>query len=163
AGVCSMPATVTLTEETILRVAPDDKAAQAGRDLVRKNSFLKLGISSDGTWLLAQCKGSGASPYEVSVDLADETTPIGRCTCPSRKFPCKHALGLMFAYLQAPETFAEREPAVDLTAKRDKQVQRAQKKTDTPAAPRKVNQAALTKKIAAQRDGLDLLEKLLVD
>ena len=39
------------------------------------------------------CKGSGANPYQVAVDIAG---PAYKCSCPSRKIPCKHALGLLF-------------------------------------------------------------------
>jgi hypothetical protein len=162
-GAVLMPATSTLTEETVHRVAPDAGALQNGRDLVRKRSFLDLRVSPDGTWLMAQCKGSGKSPYEVSVDLGNEGAPVSRCTCPSRKFPCKHGLGLMLAYVAAPETFTEREPPAELTARREKQAERAQKKAAGETTPRKVNQAAVAKKAAAQREGLDLLEKLLID
>lgn len=69
----------------------------------------------------------------------------------------------MLAYLADPVRFAETEPPAELVAKREKQVERAQKKATTEAAPRKVNKAALAKKATAQREGLDLLEKLLVD
>src|SRR5207249_1999767 len=86
-----------------------------------------------------------------------------RCTCPSRKFPCKHGLGLMLAYVGAPGKFAEREPPAELVAKREKQVARAEKKAAGDTTPRKVNQAAVAKKAGAQREGLDLLEKLLLD
>ena len=154
----------TLTTEAVHRLAPDDKALQAARDLVRKQSFRDLGRSADGTWLMGRCQGSAV--YEVSVDLEPESGPVGRCSCPSRKFPCKHALGLMLAYLDAPGGFAAREPAAELVAKREKQAQKAPKPAEeasAPAAPRKVNAAALAKKVAAQREGLDLLETLLLD
>lgn len=158
-----MPATIALTEDTVHRIAPDAAAVQAGRGLLRKRSFKELAVSPDGTWLLAKCQGSGKEPYEVSVDLAADA-PVGRCTCPSRKLPCKHALGLMLAFLDNPSTFTEQAPPAELTAKRDKQAARAQQQAEgKPAAPRKVNKAALEKKTAAQREGLDLLEKLMVD
>jgi hypothetical protein len=158
-----MPATLTLTEDGVHRVAPDDKAVQNARDLLRKKKFRNLGVSADGTWLLGECQGSAREPYAVSVDLSTESAPVGRCTCPSHKFPCKHALGLMLAYATGSDAFAEREPPAELLAKREKQTQRAQKQAAGPAAPRKVNQAALAKKAVTQREGLDLLEKLVTD
>ena len=159
-----MPTTLSLTEDTIQRVAPDTESVQAARGLLKKNSFLDLGISADQTWLLGRCKGSGKQPYEVSVDLADSSNPTCRCNCPSRKFPCKHGLGLMLLYLQSADKFSEREPSAELLAKREKKAARDQKKVEGgEAAPRKVNKAALAKKAAAQRDGLDLLEKLVID
>jgi hypothetical protein len=159
-----MPATLSLREDTIHRIAPDSDAVTAARGLLRKNSFLNPGISADQTWLLGRCKGSGKQPYEVSVDLADPSNPTCRCNCPSRKFPCKHGLGLMLLYLESTDKFSEREPAAELLAKREKKTARDQKKAEGgEAAPRKVNKAALAKKASAQRDGLDLLEKLVID
>jgi len=164
-----MPTTLTLTEEAALRLAPDVDAIKAARDLLRKKSFIQPAVSADGTWLLAQCKGSGKDPYQVSIDLQDQTNPTFRCSCPSRKFPCKHGVGLLLLYSLEGDKFATREPSEDLQAKREKKAAREKKKeedadaTAAPAAPRKVNKAAQTKKVAAQRDGLDLLEKLVVD
>jgi hypothetical protein len=166
-----MPRSVTLTEETVQRWAPDDQVLQAGRDLVRTKSFLNPATATDGTWLMAQCKGSGKTPYEMSVDVWVESAPVGRCTCPSRKLPCKHCIGLMFLYLEKPESFGEREPSADLLAKREKATAKAKKKTTADgegedsgsAKPPKVNLRALAKKMQAQKDGLDLLEKLLID
>jgi hypothetical protein len=160
-----MTTTLTFTEDAVHRFAPDDDSLKAARDLIRKKSFLKPGISSDSTWLLGQCKGSGKNPYEVSVDLADQSLPTFRCNCPSRKFPCKHGLGLLLLYVQSPAQFDSREPDEDLLSKREKKVARAEKKKTEDGAekPKKVNVAALAKKVAAQREGLDLLEKLVVD
>ncbi|HWG44440.1 MAG TPA: SWIM zinc finger family protein [Gemmataceae bacterium] len=154
----------TLVEDTIHRAAPDNDSVQTARGLLKKNSFQDLGISADQTWLLGRCKGSGKEPYQVSVDLADPSSPTCRCNCPSRKFPCKHGLGLMLLYLASPDKFKPKEPPAELLAKREKKVVRDQKKAEGgETAPRKVNKAALTKKAGAQRDGLDLLEKLVVD
>ena len=159
-----MPTTLSFSEDTIHRVAPDSEAVTAARGLLRKNSFLDPGISADQTWLLGRCKGSGKQPYEVSVDLADPSSPTCRCNCPSRKFPCKHGLGLMLLYLESADKFTKREPADELLAKREKKAVRDQKKAEGgETAPRKVNKAALAKKASAQRDGLDLLEKLVID
>jgi hypothetical protein len=158
-----MTTTLSFTEDAVQRLAPDDDSYKSARDLIRKKSFLKPGISADATWLLGQCKGSGKNPYEVSVDLQDQSQPTFRCNCPSRKFPCKHGLGLLLLYAQSPDQFTTREPAEDLLAKREKKATRDAKKADEPAKPKKVNVAALAKKVQAQREGLDLLEKLVVD
>src|SRR5262249_5378234 len=120
-----MPATLSLTEDAVHRLAPDTDAVQAARGLIRKKSFLSPGISADATWLLAECQGSGRTPYEVSIDLADPSSPTFRCTCPSRKFPCKHGLGLLLLYAQSPEQFGTQEPSEELLAKREKKAARA--------------------------------------
>ena len=152
-----------LTEGTVLRLAPDDQVLTDGRGLIRKNSMSNLGVSADGTWLLGECKGSTKEPYKVSADLANPDSPMARCSCPSRKFPCKHGVALMLLYAQDAGKFGPREPDEALLAKRDKAAARAEKKGDEATQPKKVNTAAQAKKVKAQRDGLDLLEKLLVD
>jgi hypothetical protein len=42
-----------------------------------------------------ECRGSAAVPYRTAVDLAG---PAYQCSCPSRKFPCKHALALLLLW-----------------------------------------------------------------
>jgi hypothetical protein len=48
-----------------------------------------------GAALWGLCKGSGAKPYQTVVDLSG---PAYKCSCPSRKFPCKHALSLLLLW-----------------------------------------------------------------
>ena len=48
-----------------------------------------------GSVLFGECRGSGSKPYLACVNL---TEPAYRCSCPSRKFPCKHALGLLLLW-----------------------------------------------------------------
>src|SRR5437667_11848895 len=122
-----MPA---LSEDTALRMAPDDQVLTDGRGLIRKNSMSNLGVSADGTWILGECKGSAKLPYQVSVDLADTSNPLARCSCPSRKFPCKHGMALMLLYAQTPDNLGSREPVEGLLCKRDKAVDRAQKQAE---------------------------------
>jgi len=43
-------------------------------------------------------QGSGSRPYRTVIDIADSTGPAYQCSCPSRKFPCKHALGLFLLW-----------------------------------------------------------------
>src|SRR5688572_2706271 len=108
----------TYTEEDVGRWAPEPGAVSAARSVQRK--FTSLGVSADGTWLLGQCQGSGKEPYSVSVDLANADSPTFRCNCPSRKFPCKHGLGLVLCWIADAKKFKEQEPSADLLAKREK-------------------------------------------
>jgi hypothetical protein len=45
--------------------------------------------------LWGECKGSAARPYQAAVDLSG---PAYKCSCPSRKIPCKHALALLLLW-----------------------------------------------------------------
>ncbi|MFC8047133.1 SWIM zinc finger family protein [Nocardia sp. NPDC057353] len=79
------------SEEQVAAAAPDQSSLAAARKLGRK---LAETVAHD-TALAGVCAGSGRTPYRVVVDLAG---PAFRCSCPSRKFPCKHALALLLAW-----------------------------------------------------------------
>ena len=130
--------------------------------MVLKNKFTRLNVSEDGTILFGQCQGSGKEPYHCSCDFARPEQPTHRCSCPSRQFPCKHCLGLMYAFVQGKPFPAAAVPE-DLQAKREKVQARAEKKQVEADKPRQVNKGALAKKIKAQLDGIDVLERLTRD
>lgn len=73
--------------------ATDAGSLAAARRLARPGPW--SGCGSTDILLWGQCQGSGRTPYQVSVDL---TVPAWRCSCPSRKFPCKHALALLLLW-----------------------------------------------------------------
>src|SRR5947208_1355891 len=77
------------TADQVLALAPDDSSRKAGARLATPAPWTGTGTAGAAVWGL--CKGSGSRPYQTAVDLSG---PAFRCTCPSRKFPCKHALGL---------------------------------------------------------------------
>ena len=59
--------------------------------------------------------------------------------------------------------FGTREPADDLVAKREKKVAAEERKKFGPGAPKREKKSAADKQLAAQRDGLEVLDRLLVD
>lgn len=158
---------IALTEAFVDSLAPNLAAAKNGRDLVKKNKLSSLHRSQGGELLFGECAGSGSSGYQCSADFVVPDKPVFRCSCPSRQFPCKHGLGLLYAYTGGRE-FTVAEVPADLEAKREKaeqrQVQKAKAEAEGDSAeatkPRKVNKSALAKKIASQLEGLELLEKL---
>jgi hypothetical protein len=142
--------------------ATNAAAIKNARGVVIKKKLVGLFKSADGALLFGECKGSGAENYRPSADFSDATKPVYRCTCPSHQFPCKHALALLYAYVQGTP-FVEKEVPADITEKRSKIQQRVEKKKVEADAPRKVNTSALKKKIQAQLEGLGLLESLVND
>jgi len=88
----------------ITALAPDASSLKGARGVSSPTKWQAAGLHDEVLWGL--CKGSGKNPYQVCVDL---TEPAYRCSCPSRKFPCKHALGLLL--LWAESTTAD--PAAD--------------------------------------------------
>ena len=151
---------MALTEQFILLQAPNAAAAANGQKLSRGGKFSSLHRDAEGTLDWAECAGSGKSPYRVSVDWTDPGAPVCRCSCPSRQFPCKHALGLLYEQL-AGKSFETAEIPQDLADKRAKQAARAVKKeTAGPPKPKRTNAAAQTKRITRQLEGLDMAEKM---
>ena len=149
-------------ESFVDATAPNAEAAKNGRGLILKKKFNSLNISPDGDLLFGECQGSGKVPYQCSTDFARPEQPTFRCTCPSRQFPCKHSLGLMYAFAQK-KPFTEAEPPADLQAKREKLAVRKEKQAEEATKPKQVNVAALGKKVKAQLDGIDTLAKLTND
>ncbi|MEU3931770.1 SWIM zinc finger family protein [Streptomyces sp. NPDC029044] len=106
---------VRWTADQVLALAPDAASRKAGSKLGAAGPWSEAGSSDEGTvWGL--CKGSGSKPYQTVVDIADAAGPAYKCSCPSRKFPCKHALGLLLLWAadeaavppgQAPEWAAQ--------------------------------------------------------
>src|SRR3712207_3368213 len=84
-----------LTVDGITALAPDAKVAAAGRRLGVPRSWEGHGRSTEALW--GECRGSAV--YQVRVDLSDLAV---KCSCPSRKHPCKHGIGLLFLHLETP-------------------------------------------------------------
>ncbi|WP_433452013.1 SWIM zinc finger family protein [Streptomyces sp. CA-142005] len=87
---------VRWTAEQVLSLAPDAASRTAGGKLGTAGPWSEAGSGEGTVWGL--CKGSGSRPYQTVVDLADAAGPAYKCSCPSRKFPCKHALGLLLLW-----------------------------------------------------------------
>jgi hypothetical protein len=84
--------TVRWTADQVLALAPDAASVAAGRKQADAR-WTDEGGSDATVW--GYCQGSGQRPYQVAVDPSG---PAYKCTCPSRKFPCKHALGLLLRW-----------------------------------------------------------------
>lgn len=90
---------MSLSLEQVAQMAPDSGSVAAGKKLMALKSWEHLGHSSEALWGL--CRGSAL--YQVKVDLSN----LGyHCSCPSRKFPCKHVLGLMMLFAGSPDAVA---------------------------------------------------------
>src|SRR5215467_3793211 len=92
---------MSLTLQRIEGLAPDQESLAAARKLLKPSSWPTLAEGEGLIW--GECQGSGATPYRVTVNEADAGY---KCTCPSRKFPCKHTLALMWMRAERSLTFA---------------------------------------------------------
>ena len=81
--------------------------AHAARALAVPSSWSDLGSDDVGVWGLY--RGTSAEPYDVAVDRSG---PAWRCSCPSRKLPCKHAVGLLLLWAEGSVPTTVRPAAV---------------------------------------------------
>jgi len=84
-----------LSTEQVLALAPDTSSVAAAKKLAKPGAWRNLGQSESALW--GECQGSAL--YQTQVALSDLAT---KCSCPSRKFPCKHALGLLLVAVSSP-------------------------------------------------------------
>ncbi|HEX7376120.1 MAG TPA: SWIM zinc finger family protein [Pirellulales bacterium] len=157
---------VNLTLEQVEEMAPDAASAAAGKKLVGIKHWPELGRSSDALW--GKCQGSAV--YQVKIDLSN----LGyNCSCPSRKFPCKHVLGLLMLAVQSPAAVTETNSpdwVDDWLAKRrarDEKRGVAEKEPLVVASTGPVDQKAKEKRAeqrgANVRDGLSRLDLWMKD
>jgi hypothetical protein len=135
----------TWTPEQILALAPDDSSKKAGQGLAGPAKWVALGTSSESTAAWGECQGSGRTPYQTRIDLNE---PAFDCSCPSRKFPCKHALGLFLLLAGQPGHFTQGDPPdwvaswLESRAKKAEQKARKQEAAAAPPDPEQARRAA---------------------
>ncbi len=141
--------------------AGDEAAFRNGQSVARPDRWINPGQREAALW--GEYRGSGATPYRVFVALDDLTAA---CSCPGRKTPCKHVVGLLLLVVQHPTVVSEAAPPTwvqDRLARRTTQSGAPEK----ARAPKSGSPAAATQR-AAQReqralDGLSTLERWLED
>lgn len=157
---------MSLTVEQILALAPDAASAKAGNAQSNLKHWSKLGANEQALW--GYCQGSGKDPYRAQIELH---TPAFKCTCPSRKFPCKHGLGLYLLFANQPQAFSDNTPPdwVEewLNGRQKRSEKQAEKlSTQTPeqaAARAKAQQKRQDKREQEVQAGLELLQSWLGD
>ena len=164
-----------ITQQQIIAMAPNQSAVTNARKISQKGGFVRLERSADDTFYMGECSGSGKSNYITSVDFIDPVSPVCRCSCPSRQFPCKHGLALLFE-INAKKDFHICEIPEDIQKKREKKLARAEKAKNNvennddseenqkkKAASVKRAKTAKVKKIRKQLEGLELTKQLVSD
>lgn len=149
--------------EQVLALAPDESSRKAGEGLANNRKWSNLGIDNRSIW--GECQGSGSRPYQTCIDLGE---PAFKCTCPSRKFPCKHGLGLFLLCVNEPSAIQQGEPPEWVLAWLDKRVESKEKKErKIKEGPTSVDLEAQAKRQAKRHanieDGLAELDRWLQD
>ena len=98
---------MALSKDRIEALAPDQASLAAALKLMKPASWPMTARDASASLLWGECQGSGSTPYRLIVSPGD----LGyKCTCPSRKFPCKHVLAVMWMHVDKPDRFAEGAP-----------------------------------------------------
>ncbi len=153
-----------LTLEQVVELAPDAAAVAAGKKLMGFKNWQALGRGPEALWGLCQ----GSATYQVKVDL----THFGyHCSCPSRKFPCKHVLGLLLIDADSPAAVPDAAPpdwAEAWLAKRRERDEKKGQRASSPAdEPKPVDEKPQARRAAQRdervRDGVARLDLWLAD
>ena len=149
------------SEERVVSAAPDASSLAAARKLAHPGPWSDTGSNDVLVW--GKCQGSGKVPYQVSVDTA---APAYRCSCPSRKFPCKHALALLLLWSRGEAADAGTETAgfaQEWAAQRaERATVRERRPSDLPADPA-AQAKRLADRMALMDAGIDDFARWLTD
>ncbi|MPM60510.1 hypothetical protein SDC9_107361 [bioreactor metagenome] len=121
------------SEAEVLGLSPDASSTKAAQGLQSPAKWPTLGCDESAVW--GECQGSGSKPYQTQVDLSG---PSFKCSCPSRKFPCKHGLALLLLRSAGKVAQAEARPQwVNewLDSRRDRAEKKEAKAAAVAAAP----------------------------
>jgi SWIM zinc finger len=133
----------------IAALAPDAASWKAASGLVKDSVW--SGSGSQGAFVWGLAAGSGAKPYQVVIDTSGVEKGVlpSSCSCPSRKFPCKHALAL--AVRAAARMPAADTPPAFAQSWIDKRAASANKAANPVAAPSSPEEAEKAAKASAKR------------
>lgn len=110
--------------EQVLALAPDRSSARSAEELAAAGKWGVPGTNDQLVW--GECQGSGSRPYQTQIDLSE---PAFKCSCPSRKIPCKHSLALFLLLVEKPGLFKTSEPPSWVSEWARKRAQRAEQRS----------------------------------
>ncbi|AFD07106.1 SWIM zinc finger family protein [Solitalea canadensis] len=152
---------MNITEEQVIQLAPDTSSLKAGQQLATVAKWVKRHVHEKAIW--GYCQGSGKEPYKTMIDRANLAF---KCSCPSRKFPCKHGIALGLLYAKNPGDFQVETTLAELVeewiGKREVKAEVKKEKEEKP-----VDEAAQKKRVEARekkvKNGIEELRTWLKD
>jgi hypothetical protein len=156
---------MSLTEEKILSLSPDTGTAQRARQVAHFRRWHVL--EGDGRAIWGEY-GNPANPFYVKADLLHLAAG---CTCPVRRKPCKHGIGLLLVFLKSNGVFQVAEPPAHVAnwiKKRDellnkKKVPEPSRSKEEKLALAEVRRQNREKRLFQMAGGLAELESWLTD
>ncbi len=131
---------MTLTEPQIEALAPKPAAYKAAMKIVTGAKCSERGASERALW--GSIQGSGKKPYTTQVDIQSLAY---KCSCPSRQFPCKHALAILVLHSR------DKSPNLEEPEWVSEWINKRRSKTTAP----KVTKLLTEKEIASRRKSKD--------
>lgn len=147
--------------------AVNDNALRNGLAIFQNGQFLHLYQSEDETFYMGECQGSGSKTYTTSVDFEEQQHPVFRCNCPSRQFPCKHSIALLYA-IQKQTGFSKIDIPEDILKKRERLKNRKDGKEEEtsqeqPKKTKNTRKTANKKRFESQLEGIQIAMLMVKD
>ena len=147
---------MALTYQQILQLAPDAISIEKAKSLQKSNNWLLRAENDSLLW--GECKSSGQQVYAIAADKASLQTS---CSCPSTKFPCKHALALLLSFVDERKKFNFHDLPPEWVPNQLAQPTTASSKTENTSG--KLDHTSLDKRILLMQAGVAELEIWLLD
>lgn len=137
-----------ITPQQAEGLAPDSGTLGRARKIAKRDKYKDIGASERAIWGVAL----GSSSYNSYVDLQG---PAFKCSCPVKKLPCKHIMGLLLLVANEPECVtdsAHPEALQEWLNKRDSSAQAKATKAAKKASGEEVPDTEAQLKRAKQRE-----------
>lgn len=153
-----------MSPEQALAFAPDDAARKLSKGLGIPDKWKNLTTYND------RAAFGEMESYKAAIDLL-QSTPAFKCSCPSKKLPCKHAVGLLYLHAAFKGVFEPSGAMPDWAGAwveaRDKKHLKAQSTEDKPTeiTPEQLakREKARDERLETMQNGLEELEQWLLD
>ncbi|MEZ4826151.1 MAG: SWIM zinc finger family protein [Bacteroidia bacterium] len=139
-----------INQEQILKLAPDESSKKAGQQLAVSAKWVVKCMHEKALW--GECQGSGSTPYKTIIDLQNLAF---KCSCPSRKFPCKHGLGLFLLFCNQQNVFTAKESLDPHVAEWINKREAKSESQNQPKEEKPIDKKAQQKRVDAREKKVD--------
>ena len=153
-----------MTPEIARSLAPDDGTLTRAQSFASPRKWIFVERNERALW--GECSGSGSEPYRAVVDM---NGPAYKCTCPVKRFPCKHTLALLLMAADGHvDTFGKNPPpqyVTDWLDNRDRRnAAKAEPRTEEQLAKSEASKdKTRTERLELMEDGIADLQRRLLD
>ena len=155
---------MTLNLDIARTLAPDDNTLQRAEQLASPRKWIIAERNDRALW--GESRGSSIEPYRAIVDL---NGPAYKCSCPVKRFPCKHTLALLLMAADGnAQNFAKNTPpqyVIDWLDARDRRITaKTVPKTEEQTLKSEASKdKTRTDRLELMADGIQDLQNRLLD